>query len=78
MEVDLSEGVRVYTFATPEPIEVYAFEGGTIAVHHSVKNQSVSIDPIGMTEDEVERSVSLASTLLERAAVNRAQRRAAR
>jgi hypothetical protein len=73
-----TEGNRVYQFdhcLTGER-EMFAHEGGLFVVYDHGKEQSVSIDPIGMTADEVARAVTVADTILARAPVNRLQRRA--
>lgn len=73
-----TDGARVYQFdhcLTGER-EMFAHDGGLFVVYDHGKEQSVTIDPIGMTADKVARAVAAADTVLARAPVNRAQRRA--
>jgi hypothetical protein len=73
-----TEGQRVYEFdhlMTGER-ELFAHEDATFVMYDHGKDMSITIDPIGMTKGEIERAVSAADTVLARAPVNRAQRRA--
>ena len=58
----------------------YAHDGGLFVLFSKQKNQSVTIDPIGMDPAEVSRAMMAGDTILARAVaapVNRKQRRAA-
>lgn len=69
-------GTPVYEFDVPAGFCVYAHAGGLLTVQHVLKDRWVGVNVIGMTDDEIARSVATAVALLERAPVNRAQRRA--
>jgi len=75
--MNITDGTDVTTdFHVPSYVEVYAFDGGVLTLWHTLKQASVSIDPIGMTGDELDRAISAGITILDRQPVNRKQRRA--
>lgn len=76
-----TDGTPVERTDVPWPMEAYAHDGGILAIYDPMKNKTVSIEIVGMTEGEVARSVVVALKMLEQteaAPVNRAARWAAR
>ena len=73
----ITDGNRVYEYdwlLTGER-ELFAHENGLFVVYDHGRNASISIDPIGMTPDEIQRAISAADQMLTNHPVNRAQRR---
>lgn len=71
---------RVYGFnhLLTGDMELYAHDGGLFVIYSHEKNQHLTIDPIGMTAEEIERSIILANKMLAVAdppPVNRHERR---
>lgn len=65
----VTDGVHIYDYnhLLSGDVECYAHEGGLFVLYDAGKGVSVSIDPIGMTVDEIERAMVAANTVLARA-----------
>lgn len=77
-----TDGVRVYDYdhLLTGDVECYAPEGGLFVLYDAGKNIHVTIDPIGMTPDEIQRAMAAGDAVLARteaAPINRKARRAA-
>lgn len=77
----VTDGVRTYQFdhLLTGDVEVWAHEGGLFVLFDAGKNVQVTIDPIGMSDDEIERAMLAGDAVLARtepAPINRKARRA--
>ena len=63
------EGYRTYQFdhCLTGDVECFAHEGGLFTLYDAGKGVSVSIDPIGMTAEELDRAMVAGNTVLARA-----------
>lgn len=73
---EVTDGVKVGTYVLPQHIELYAHEGGTLHLWDTKRKATVGIDPLGMSDAEIERALSAGVEILMRAPKNRKQRRA--
>jgi len=75
----ITDGARVYLYdhLLTGDVECYAHDGGLLVLNDAGKGVSVTIDPIGMTDDEIERELIVGNTVLARAdpIINRHERR---
>lgn len=76
----MTEGLRTYAFdhLLSGETECFVHEQGLFTLYHAGKNVSLTIDPIGMTADELSRAIIAGNTVIERAEAmpNRHDRRA--
>lgn len=76
-----TDGVRTYAYnhLLTGDVECYAHEGGLFVLFDAGKNINVTIDPIGMSDNEIERAMLAGDAVLARtepAPINRKARRA--
>lgn len=76
MSVEITDGQKVEMYVLPDHIALYAHEGGILVLWDGKKKAHIGIDPLGMTDEEIERALSVGVEMLMRAPANRKQRRA--